>query len=155
MFSNHSLTEIDFIVFMVTLLGCLMLGQDLGIITGITLNLGFILLSSAKPDIDLYTEASSLIICPKGHLRYSSAEHLRDAITSHIFDDSINKVVIDGRSISSIDSSIAFVLCDVIKDLAKSNCSLALENWEYNSFGVLCRMDSEFKKMTQSEKAIV
>lgn len=150
-----SSTEIDFLVFLVTFVGCLVLGQDLGIIIGITLNLCIILLSSAKPDIDIHTEEAILIVIPKGHLTYSSAEHFRNTITKKLFQGSIDKVVIDGRNISSIDSSIAFALSEMIRDLEQSKCLLVLESWEPNTFGVLCRMDPKFKDFLEIEKPTV
>lgn len=139
-------------MFLVTFFGCLVLGQDLGIITGITLNLCIILLSSAKPDIDIYTEEASLIVIPKGHLTYSSAECFRDTITTNMFQGSIDKVVIDGRNISSIDSSIAFALSEIIKDLEQLKCLLVLASWKPKTFGVLCRMDPKFKDFLEIEK---
>lgn len=136
---------------MVTFVGCLVLGQDLGIILGIASNLCVILFSSAKPEIDLHIEGSNLTVGPKGHLAYSSAEYFKETTTKNMVEGLTNKVVIDGRNISSIDSSIAFALLDMIKDIERSKCLLVLENWEPKTIGVLCRMYPRFADFVVSE----
>lgn len=140
-------------MFLVTFIGCLALGQDLGILLGIALNLGIILLSSAKPDIDIIQEGTTLIVRPKGHLSYSSAEHFKDTVTDNLADSSTTKIVIDGRNISSIDSTIAFVLCEMMKEFHP--CSLILENWNPTAAGVICRMDAKFKDLLENKKPSV
>ncbi|KAL5274001.1 SLC26A11 family protein [Megaselia abdita] len=143
--------KIDFLVFLVTFIGCLVLGQDLGILLGIALNLCLILFSSAKPDIEFDKEGTSLIVSPKGHLSYSAAEHFKDTITSNIIEGSTNKIVIDGQNISSIDSTIAFVFREMMKDFEQYKCTLVLENWKAKTVGVLCRMDNKFKDLVDNK----
>uniref|UniRef100_T1GU97 STAS domain-containing protein n=1 Tax=Megaselia scalaris TaxID=36166 RepID=T1GU97_MEGSC len=102
--------EIDFIVFLITFFGCLYLGQDLGILLGITVNLCILVLSSARPDIEIEIDGKTLIARPKGNISYSAAEYLKDVILKNYTEGSTETVIIDGSNLSSIDSTLVTLI---------------------------------------------
>lgn len=99
-----------------TLLACLLLGLELGILIGIGLNIVFILYMTSRPktrinhyDVNGY---EILLIEPNQSLVYSAAEHLKSKILKHSLSDEhkISTVVIDGHFVWSMDSTVAKVV---------------------------------------------
>ncbi len=98
-----------------TLLTCLILGLELGMVIGISVNIVFILYMTSRPktrisrhDVNGY---EILLIEPNQSLVYTAAEHLKSKILKHSLSEEhkISTVVIDGHFIWSMDSTVARV----------------------------------------------
>ncbi|KAL5274003.1 SLC26A11.2 family protein [Megaselia abdita] len=104
----------DMIPFLVTLLACLFLGLEYGMILGIGVNLMFILITSARPYVlfELVKVADMQVLTVEVHsdLKYSAAEYLKDRIFSYVVEHpEIDIVILKGEEIFSIDSTVGLV----------------------------------------------
>lgn len=102
--------------FFVTLFSCLLLGLELGIVIGISVNIVFILYMTSRPKTRInhydFNGYEILLIEPNQSLVYTAAEHLKSKILKHSLSDEhkISTVVIDGHFVWSMDSTVAKVL---------------------------------------------
>lgn len=108
--------ESDIIPFAVTLLTCLFLGLEYGMMIGIVTNLIFILVASARPYMSFEmiktkeSDTQVLIVEIHGDLKYSAAEYLKDRIFKYVRSrDEVDLVILKGEEIFYIDSTVAFV----------------------------------------------
>lgn len=107
-------TESDIIPFLMTLLACLFLGLEYGMILGIGINLVFILIPSARPymtfEIDKVSDMQVLTVGVHSDLKYSAAEYLKDTIFRYVVQNpEIDIVILQGDGIFSIDSTVGLV----------------------------------------------
>lgn len=99
-----------------TLLTCLLLGLELGIVIGISVNIVFILYMTSRPKTRVshydFNGFEILLIEPNQSLVYSAAEHLKSKILKHALSDQhkVSTVVIDGHFVWSMDSTVAKVI---------------------------------------------
>lgn len=124
---------IDVLPFFVTLLTCLLLGLELGMVIGISVNIFFILYMTSRPKtrINRYdiNGCEILLIEPNQSLVYTAAEHLKSKILKHSLSDehNISTVVIDGHFVWSMDSTVAKVNCLL-------SASVSLAHWVVYKF---------------------
>lgn len=103
----------DLIPFLTTVLCCLFISLEKGILIGIGVNLLFILYAAARPKIKFTTEKLTnyqgdvLVITPKDTLYFPAAEYLRDTVLEYEGEKLL--VVLDGKYIRNIDSTVAKV----------------------------------------------
>lgn len=141
--------ELDLVPLFVTLIACLFLGLDYGIIVGVGLNVLFILQKTARPNITHevrhFGAAELVFVTPDQSLFYSSSEHFRSFLTKIA-----NKygtaewIVIDGRHINHLDATVAAGLNILNKDFGYLKKTLILWKWKQQPLGVLYRNNPNF-----------
>lgn len=109
-----SFVELDLFPFLVTVMACLFLGLEYGMVCGILANMLFILYKSARPTIFINNEKIQSIqvgmVNVKENLCYSSAEYLKSKVVKFIATNKdIKLVVLNGKEITNIDSTVALV----------------------------------------------
>lgn len=104
--------ELDLIPLVVTLVSCLWIGLEYGILIGLAVNIVFVLYSSARPKISIERNKLScgdtFVVTPTRSLQYPSAEFVREKIIKEC--DLFNStVIIHGRYVRSVDATVAKV----------------------------------------------
>ncbi|XP_057659501.1 sodium-independent sulfate anion transporter isoform X9 [Diorhabda carinulata] len=101
--------KLDLIPLTATLVCCLFINLEYGILIGLAVNIVFVLYSSARPKIEI-EEISPLyyLVKFKSGLHYTSAEYLREYILSMCTSPN-STVIIDGEYIGNIDATVAKV----------------------------------------------
>lgn len=100
---------------LVTLITCLLLGLEIGILFGVICNAVFVLYSTSRPDIDFKLEkisdAEILVVTPNQSLMYSSAEYFKASVAKMAIATypSSKMVLIRGEFIQHIDSTVVKV----------------------------------------------
>lgn len=117
-----------------TILVCLCVGLEYGIVTGIVVDASMLLYSTARPFLNIETitgEKGDLVILPLSEkLSYCAAEYVRSTIlkaSQTAVLDSI--IVIDGTNLRHMDSTVASNLVSVVKDLEKKSCKVIFLNF--------------------------
>ncbi|XP_037046228.1 sodium-independent sulfate anion transporter-like isoform X2 [Bradysia coprophila] len=145
--------RIDVLPFVVTLVTCLLLGLELGMVIGISVNIVFILYMTSRPktrishhDINGY---EILLIEPNQSLVYTAAEHLKRKILKHSLNDEhkITTIVIDGHFVWSMDSTVAKTLKSCVDELNSNDKTILFWNWRSQPTGVAWRLGSDFGKL--------
>lgn len=131
----------DFILFMVTAIGTLVLGVEEGILIGATLSLVAVIYNVSYPHIavlgkseganiyrnverfdDVEPIADTLIVRFDARLYFANINYFRDFVWQQIErDPSIKNFVLDARAINGLDSSALHTLSDIIEDLRQKN----------------------------------
>lgn len=105
--------EIDFLMFVGTFLCCLFISLEYGIIIGIGVNLIFILYANTRPKLHIEREkvpyGNVFLVQTKTAWHYTAAEHVRETVLKECTQDYSKFIVIDGKSIGNIDSTVAKV----------------------------------------------
>lgn len=121
MFELHEIIEIyrtkrsDIIPFVATFGVSLILGLEYGIVVGVIINILFTIQETSRPNIeftlDKIDNIEVLIVKPDQSLIYSSAEYFKAEIMkkSVLEFENARLIVIEGSSMSSIDSTVAKV----------------------------------------------
>uniref|UniRef100_A0A182PZV9 SLC26A/SulP transporter domain-containing protein n=1 Tax=Anopheles farauti TaxID=69004 RepID=A0A182PZV9_9DIPT len=108
--------RIDIIPMIVTLVACLFLGLEYGMVVGIAINVCFILHQTSRPAVaQLLVPVQGknvLILQPNQGLVYSSAEYLKHIVLKTATKQACPIVLIDGTHISSVDTTVAKVLSE-------------------------------------------
>lgn len=133
----------------VTLIACLLLGLDYGIIVGVGLNVLFILQKTARPNINhevkQFGSAELVFVTPDQSLFYSSSEHFRSFLTKIAIKYATAEwIVIDGRHINHLDATVAAGLNTLNKDFGYLKKTLILWKWKQQPLGVLYRNNPNF-----------
>lgn len=97
---------------LVTLVACLFLGLEYGILIGLATNITFVLYSSARPPVTIERNklpcGDTFIVTPSRSLQYPAAEFVRERIINHC--DRFNStVIINGKYIRNVDATVAKV----------------------------------------------
>lgn len=110
---------------LVTLVACLFLGLEYGILIGLAVNIAFVLYSSARPPVSIERNklpcGDTYIVTPSRSLQYPAAEFVREKIIKHC-DRSNSTVIIHGKYIRIIDATVAKVGTIKSSYLQFSNC---------------------------------
>ncbi|KAL9693744.1 hypothetical protein quinque_013029 [Culex quinquefasciatus] len=141
--------KIDIIPFLATLISCLLLGLEYGMLVGIGVNMCFVLYLTSRPKIHHRIQrvhnSDLLIVTPDQSLVYSSAEYLKyhviklSAKSGH----HVQLVVLDGSTVSYIDSTVAKILASIVEDLRLQDRSVVFWNWQRSVQNTACRLDQE------------
>lgn len=99
---------------MVTLVVCLTLSLEYGILVGVGVNLLFIIYASSRPQIRIeeLTVGNNriLLVEPDRSLPFSAAEYLKLKIMKKVLNSpDVNVVVLNGRYVKTIDVTLAEV----------------------------------------------
>lgn len=109
---NFYSTGVDILPFLATLFGSLFLSLEYGIIIGIGTNLLFVLYSTARPPVSIHfeklTKSEVCIITPSRNLHFPAAEFLNETVMKSCTNENYT-VVIDGKYMSDVDSTVAKV----------------------------------------------
>uniref|UniRef100_A0A182NE09 SLC26A/SulP transporter domain-containing protein n=1 Tax=Anopheles dirus TaxID=7168 RepID=A0A182NE09_9DIPT len=98
--------KVDIIPFIVTLVSCLLLGLEYGMLIGIGLNICFVLYMTSRPSIDqamLRTSSGieAMVVKPDQSLIYSSIEYLKHKIVKMTDKTQVGTVIIDGSNMTT------------------------------------------------------
>ncbi|KAL7303389.1 hypothetical protein TKK_0004574 [Trichogramma kaykai] len=151
--------KIDLIPLIVTLITCLAFGLDYGMLIGIASNLLSLLYYAARPEVifEERTEngASILLVMPQQSLSFPAAEYLRERVMNWC--DSMQNtkiVVIDGKNVRGIDTTVAKNLSLLSTDLEARKQRLVFWNWCENASSVMISFDSANKEHFKSTNAL-
>ncbi|XP_046805403.1 sodium-independent sulfate anion transporter isoform X1 [Lucilia cuprina] len=151
--------KLDLFPFLVTVIACLFLGLEYGMVCGILANMLFILYKSARPKIFIHNEKIQSIqvgiVNVKENLCYSSAEYLKSKVVKFVAtNDDIKLIVLNGEEITNIDSTVALNILSLKEDLLIYSCDLVCWNWNISAAGVICRLHPKEKSMFKFTKSI-
>lgn len=133
-----------------TIIGCLFLGLEYGILCGVGINIISVLYTTSQPDtvVSLLKIRNNgvLLITPHQNLLYSSAEYFRSKIldSSLLHSASTNFIIINGDFISSIDSTVAKNLISVVNELRTDGREIIFWNWPKEIVDLAWRFNKEF-----------
>lgn len=102
--------RLDVIPLLVTILSCLFIGLELGILIGVAANLLILLISSSSPDVEMEPhsigEHELLVVTPCQSLNFSSADHFRNKTIKYVVQHpQVDYLVINGQYIVSMDTT--------------------------------------------------
>ncbi|XP_076169730.1 sodium-independent sulfate anion transporter isoform X2 [Ptiloglossa arizonensis] len=126
--------KIDLIPLTVTLLSCLVIGPEYGMIAGIVVNLILLLYFAARPGLLIEERVvdglTILFVSPKQSLSYPAAEYLRERVMSWCGGRAETiPVVVEGRHVLRIDATVAKNLALLLTDLQARDQKLVFWNW--------------------------
>nr|XP_049463847.1 sodium-independent sulfate anion transporter-like isoform X1 [Anopheles coluzzii] len=138
--------KVDIIPFMVTLVSCLLLGLEYGMLIGIALNICFVLYMTSRPNIDqalLRTSSGieAMVVKPDQSLIYSSIEYLKHEVVKRTDKTQVTTVIIDGSNVSYVDSTAAKIFSSTIEELALRGRTVLLWNWNRSVRCTLIRLN--------------
>ncbi|XP_049820326.1 sodium-independent sulfate anion transporter-like isoform X2 [Aethina tumida] len=118
------INKIDLVPFLLTILSCLILGIEIGILIGICVDIIMVLYSVARPKVifeklPISSEKEYLKITPTSSIFFPSAQYIRENIIKNNVEigSNINMVVIDCHRINRLDFTAGKCLGDLVKDL--------------------------------------
>ncbi|XP_058456090.1 sodium-independent sulfate anion transporter-like isoform X2 [Malaya genurostris] len=139
--------KIDIIPFFTTLICCLLLGLEYGMIIGIGVNLCFVLYFTLRPQIthriERINNVDLLIISPDQSLIYASAEYLKSQVLKLSLQNPVDVVVIEGSSVSYIDTTVAKNLVGIVDDLGLQGRSVYFWNWKRSAQNTVFRLNAQ------------
>ncbi|XP_050455739.1 sodium-independent sulfate anion transporter-like isoform X3 [Cataglyphis hispanica] len=126
--------KIDLVPLTVTLLCCLAVGLEYGMIAGIAVNLILLLYFTARPGLlieeRIVDGLTVLFVSPKQSLSFPAAEYLRERVMSWCDKRLRNlPVIVEGRHVLRIDATVAKNLALLVSDLAARDQKLIFWNW--------------------------
>ncbi|KAJ8678533.1 hypothetical protein QAD02_014320 [Eretmocerus hayati] len=126
--------RIDLVPMVVTLVVCLWESLEVGMISGIATNLVLLLYGTARPGLlieeRVVNELTILFVSPQESLSFPAAEYLRERVMSwcDVLKDA-NIVIIDGRDVKGIDTTVAKNLTLLAADLESRKLRLLFWRW--------------------------
>ncbi|XP_015601196.1 sodium-independent sulfate anion transporter isoform X2 [Cephus cinctus] len=121
----------DFMIMSLTLLACVFLGLEFGIVIGILLSIIFLLFFSARPSIEIRVEQIEghkiIHVIPKEAVAFPAAENLRSNVMQLVEFHQCS-LLVDGRSLNRIDATVAKNLKLLAKDLSLANQQIEFIN---------------------------
>ncbi|XP_018357911.1 PREDICTED: sodium-independent sulfate anion transporter-like isoform X4 [Trachymyrmex cornetzi] len=151
--------EIDLVPLIVTLLCCLAISLEYGMIIGIAVNLILLLYFAARPGLlieeRIVDGLTVLFVSPKQSLSFPAAEYLRERVMSWCDKRPISlPVVIEGRHVLRIDATVAKNLALLLSDLITRNQKIIFWNWCEDAKQTLISYDSSFETYCKSSGSI-
>ncbi|XP_018330827.1 sodium-independent sulfate anion transporter [Agrilus planipennis] len=128
------INKIDMIPLVVTLVACLIIGIEKGILAGVVVDALFLLYYSARPRVEIEEVMNDshnyLKIMPDSAVFFPAIENLREKIvqTTNNKTDKFQTVVIDCVHISRVDYTSAKGVASLCNDLEKNGKSLVIVN---------------------------
>uniref|UniRef100_A0A1S4GLM3 Uncharacterized protein n=1 Tax=Anopheles gambiae TaxID=7165 RepID=A0A1S4GLM3_ANOGA len=151
--------RIDFIPMMCTMVACLLLGLEYGMIVGIGINVCIVLYQISRPSIEtmpLTIDGICVLVAqPDQNLMYSSAEYLKHQLLKQADKHQCQFIVLDGLHINSVDTTVAKALVSMTHDLEHSDRKIVYWKWNRSVQCTLLRMDRTlFQKTFRHEESI-
>ncbi|XP_054000598.1 sodium-independent sulfate anion transporter-like isoform X2 [Hylaeus anthracinus] len=139
--------KIDLVPLTVTLLSCLAIGPEYGMIAGIAVNLILLLYFAARPGLLIEERVvdglTILFVSPKQSLSYPAAEYLREQVMSWCDGRAETiPVVVEGRHVHRIDATVAKNLALLLADLQARDQTLVFWNWCEETKRTMIRYDA-------------
>lgn len=139
----------DVVPFLITLVACLLLGLEYGIVIGIASNLVFILYRTARPVTNCESikvaNHEVLLVTPDQSLFFSAAEYIKyKVMKSSVEHSTTTLIVINGHFVQHMDSTAASNLKTLAEDLAMLNKDIVFWNFPRQPVGVAYRLSSDF-----------
>ncbi|XP_047505316.1 sodium-independent sulfate anion transporter-like [Pieris napi] len=129
---THSKREL--FVLIATVIICLGVGLEYGIMTGVFFDAAIILYGKARPTLDFYTMKASkdLIVVPLNYnYSYCAAEHVRNILLKAVLNASQDSfIIIDGTNLLNIDTTVATNLMSVSQNIDKRACPVLFLNFD-------------------------
>ncbi|XP_045515513.1 sodium-independent sulfate anion transporter-like [Pieris brassicae] len=130
---THSKRELC--VLIATVIICLGIGLEYGIMTGVIFDAAIILYGRARPTLDFYTVKSlkaDLIVVPLNYnFSYCAAEHVRNILLKAALNASKDCfIIIDGTNLLNIDTTVASHLMSVSHNIDKRACPVLFLNFD-------------------------
>uniref|UniRef100_A0A182MJ89 STAS domain-containing protein n=1 Tax=Anopheles culicifacies TaxID=139723 RepID=A0A182MJ89_9DIPT len=139
--------RVDIIPMIGTLVACLLLGLEYGMMIGIGINICFVLHQISRPivvPIRLTINGKDVLVLQADQsLVYSSAEYLKYFVLKQASKHPDAIIVLDGSHISSVDSTVAKVLVNMTHDMEHSNRRIVYWKWNRPVQCTLLRMERE------------
>uniref|UniRef100_A0A182VPV4 STAS domain-containing protein n=1 Tax=Anopheles minimus TaxID=112268 RepID=A0A182VPV4_9DIPT len=155
--------RIDIVPFLVTVIACLFLGLEVGIVVGIAVNLCFPLYLTSRPRITHrvmnINETTVLLVRPDSDLAFSSAEYFREKILKLVHRTLPQIVLIDGEWVKFVDSTVVRNLSSTVSDIKQQQRHVLLWRWDKHVRNALYRFKKDkflplFKNEESVEKVI-
>lgn len=133
----------DLVVWFTTFFGCILLGAEYGILTGIAVSLLILLHTTAKPNIRFHksrgfcSESGTVIgevviVEPDRAMYFPSVEHARNELNQRIGEsgDHLLPVIFDGTLISGVDYTAAEGFKRMVDDFEKRGGAIIFTNFK-------------------------
>uniref|UniRef100_A0A182PSS0 STAS domain-containing protein n=1 Tax=Anopheles epiroticus TaxID=199890 RepID=A0A182PSS0_9DIPT len=155
--------RIDIVPFLVTVVACLFLGLEIGIVVGIAVNLCFPLYLASRPRIThrimKIDGTTVLIVRPDSDLAFSSAEYFREKILKLVTSTIPDIVLIDGEWVKFVDSTVVKNLSSTVSDIKQQQRHVLLWRWDKNVRNALYRFKKDkfmplFRNDESAEKVV-
>lgn len=106
--------RVDMIPMMATLLSCLFIDLDMGIIIGVVVNLFIVLYTNSRPSVDSQIvkvgEHEMMVLTPNRDIIFSSVDNFRFQVSKKLLENpKVDTVVFEGTFMQNLDSTAAKV----------------------------------------------
>lgn len=153
---------LDIIPFAATVIACLTLGLDYGILVGIAFNLAFVFYESSRPNTNVthLSTASNdvLLIEPDQSLVFSSAEYFQKKVLQHlsteILSDPLPIIVIKGEHVRTIDWTVAKVLQQMVRQLHDRGILIVFWNWYRQPVDIMWRLSKDLGALCHDAESL-
>ncbi|XP_029178689.1 sodium-independent sulfate anion transporter-like [Nylanderia fulva] len=158
-FSTYALLwrarKIDFFVMLLTLVPCVFLSLEYGILIGIVVNLICLLYYSARPSINMNIEQiegeTVIVAIPEETIAFPAAERLRSNIMKLSGESECN-VILDCKNLKRIDVTVAKNVKLLAKDLSVRGQSIVCINCCENVHAILKIVAPELLNVKEDEE---
>ncbi|XP_058812097.1 sodium-independent sulfate anion transporter-like [Topomyia yanbarensis] len=153
--------KLDLIPLVGTIVACIFLGLDYGILVGIGINCSFLLYLIAAPKITmqhlLADSVNVLVVKPCQDLPFASAEYVRDQVVRAVteaYESPVELLVVDGRGVNFVDTTMTKNLASLESDMQTREVGFVLWNWSRCTAGALVRLDRSFLSLVCHEEEL-
>ncbi|XP_060800386.1 sodium-independent sulfate anion transporter-like [Amyelois transitella] len=128
-------TKREFFLFIFTILICLFVGLEYGIISGIIMEAAMLMYITARPTVDVDTikneSGEFIVLSLADRVAYCAAEHVRKIIIDLSFTtDATAVLVVDGSNLRSMDITVADNLASAAIDFEKGGRKILFSNFD-------------------------
>ncbi|XP_058456096.1 sodium-independent sulfate anion transporter-like [Malaya genurostris] len=153
--------KLDIIPLVGTVIACIFLGLDYGILVGIGINCSFLLYLMAVPKIATQPRrvdgVSVLLVKTLQDLPFASAEYLRDRIVRAVtetYATPIELLVVDGSGVNFVDTTLTKNLASLESDMHSRKVGFVLWNWNRSTASALLRLNESFRTLFSNDQDI-
>lgn len=138
----------------VTLVSALVLSLEYGILIGLATNMAFLLYASARPPLTI--EKSRIhsrdvfVVTPSRSLQYPAAEFIRERVMKECNQEK-NVIVIDGKYIRNIDSTVAKNIQTLAEDIRIRQQTLILTNFKQSVKDICVKTDGKLAPLFEEQ----